>query len=192
MKSIIKSFSWIRGKVRYITALLVVISVPLFSGCSSQTQSYSANLEIWGIFDESIVYSDVINQYKTLNPYVGEIKYRKFSQDTYKQELIDALASGQGPDIFLINNTWLPSFENKLEPAPLPLISDQDMKTNFPDVVSADFMSGGKTFAVPLSIDSMQLYYNKDIFNAAGITAPPKTWQEFSQYVQKLTVVDSV
>jgi len=33
----------------------------------------------------------------------------------------------------------------------------------------------------------MQLYYNRDMFNAAGITAPPKTWMEFQADVQKMT-----
>lgn len=172
--------------------LLVFLVVPIFSGCGTQDQGYSVNLEIWGPIDESIVYNDVINKYKSVNPYVGEIKYRKFSFETYRQELIDALASGQGPDIFLINNTWLPSFENKLEPAPLPIIGEQEMSSNFPDVVSSDFMDEGKTYAVPLSVDSLQLYYNKDIFNNAGITTPPKTWQEFNNDVQALTKIDGV
>ncbi len=193
MKSIKKTIvALVKIKGRHLLALMVLLAMPVFSGCTSQSQSYSVNLEIWGIFDESAIYSDVIVKYKDLNPYIKEIKYRKFSQETYKQELLDALASGQGPDIFLINNSWLPSFKNKLEPASQPLFNDQDMKANFPDVVSFDFMDEGKIYATPLSVDSLQLYYNKDIFNAAGIVAPPKTWQEFSNYVQKLTIVDSV
>ena len=183
----------VRGKGRIMLALLAIVLMPFFSGCGSASQSgYTVNLEIWGVFDDSTVYNDIINQYKLINPYVGEIKYRKFSQDTYAQELLDALASGQGPDIFLIGNSWLPSYENKLAPAPTPLVSPQDMANNFPDVVSYDFVDGGKVYAVPLSVDSMQLYYNKDMFNAAGITAPPKTWVDFNNDVKKLTVVDSV
>jgi ABC-type glycerol-3-phosphate transport system substrate-binding protein len=40
-------------------------------------------------------------------------------------------------------------------------------------------------------MDSMVLYYNKDMFNAAGIVAPPTTWQEFQDDVKKLTLVDA-
>ncbi|HEX8974516.1 MAG TPA: extracellular solute-binding protein [Patescibacteria group bacterium] len=178
-------------KTKLIVILLVLFSIPFLSGCgSSAQQSYSVNLEIWGIFDDSMTYSEVINQYKKINPYVGEIKYRKMNQDTYKQDLLDALASGQGPDIFLINNTWLPSFENKLAPAPTPLVNDQIMKDNFPDVVAQDFSDNGLTYALPLSVDSLALYYNKDMFNAAGITTPPRTWQQFNDDVRKLTVID--
>jgi len=187
---LIKKF--ITNKSRIILAIFAVATVPLFSGCGSSSSSgYLVNLEMWGPFDDSLVYTEIINQYKKINPYVGEIKYKKFSQDTYKQELIDALASGQGPDIFLINNSWFPYFENKIYPAPTPLVSEQDVKNNFPDVVSSDFIDGGKVYAVPLSIDSLELYYNKDMFNAVGISYPPRTWQEFQDNVKKLTFIDS-
>lgn len=188
-----KIFLLLKNKSRIGMLVLAIAAVPFFSGCgSSQQAGYTVNLEIWGVFDDSMVYSEIINQYKKINPYIGEIKYRKFSQDTYAQELLDALASGQGPDIFLINNAWLPSYINKLEPAPTPLMSEQDIKNNFPDVVSSDFVDSGKVYAAPLSVDSMALYYNKDMFNAAGITAAPRTWLEFNSAVRKMTVIDSV
>ncbi|HBI34092.1 MAG TPA: hypothetical protein DEA43_02865 [Candidatus Moranbacteria bacterium] len=182
----IKTF--IKNKSRLLLLMAVVAIVPLFSGCgTSSTSDYVVNLEIWGTFDDSTIYGEIIDQYKKINPYVGEIKYRKFAQETYQQELLDALASGQGPDIFLISNGWLPAFENKLQSAPEPLMNEQDMKNNFPDVVAGDFMSDNKVYATPLSVNSMQLYYNRDMFNAAGITNPPKTWIEFQADVQKLT-----
>lgn len=181
-----------KNKTRFLSAVLALIMIPLFSGCGSEATPYTVNLEIWGVFDDSTVFNEIISQYKTINPYVGEIKYRKFSQDTYARELLDALASGQGPDIFLINNAWLPSYINKLEPAPTPLISEQDVKNNFPDTVGSDFVDGGKVYATPLSVDSMALYYNKDMFNAAGITSAPRTWQEFNEDVKKLTIIDGV
>lgn len=181
-----------KSKIRIIAVLLAILVVPVFSGCGSSNQaSYMVNLEIWGVFDDSTVFNEIINQYKQVNPYVGEIKYKKFSQDTYVQELLDALASGHGPDIFLINNSWLPSYVNKLEPAPTPLVSEADVKNNFPDVVAGDFVDSGKVYAVPLTVDSLALYYNKDIFNSAGIAFPPKNWIEFNEIVKKTTVIDS-
>lgn len=191
-----KISSFVKNKFRIILAIFAVVAMPFLCGCplstSTQNSSYKVNLEIWGTLDDATAYNEIFNQYRKINPYVTEIKYRKFSQATYKQELLDALASGQGPDIFMINNGWLPSFENKIESAPAAFISQVDMKNFFPDVVSGDFMSEGKVFAVPLSVDSMVLYYNKDLFNAAGITSAPTTWQEFDSDVEKLTKIDSV
>ncbi|MGW4205960.1 ABC transporter substrate-binding protein [Streptomyces sp. NPDC004726] len=45
----------------------------------------------------------------------------------------------------------------------------------------------GNQCSLPLLNDAYGLYYNKDAFKAAGITAPPKTWSEFEQVAQKLT-----
>ncbi len=186
----------IKNKFRIILAILAVVAVPIFSGCggSSADSNYKVTLEIWGPFDDSNIYGEIIKEYKKINTHVGEIKYRKFSQDTYKQELIEALASGQGPDIFLVKNNWFPSFENKVYPAPEVFVSQQDIKNNFPDVVSFDFVNDSNgiasVYAVPLSIDSMQLYYNKDMFNAVGIISPPKTWEEFQEDVKILTNIN--
>ena len=182
---------YINNKLRILALISVIIAVPFFSGCGGSSSGYLVNLEIWGVYDDSLSYTEIINQYKKINPYIGEIKYRKFSQDTYEQELVDALASGQGPDIFMINNSWLPSFKNKTYPAPTPFVSEQEMKSSFPDVVASDFMSDGKVYAVPLSMDSMVLYYNKDLFNASGIVASPTTWQAFQDDIKKLTLIDA-
>jgi ABC-type glycerol-3-phosphate transport system substrate-binding protein len=183
---------FIKSKSRIFIVLFAVAIIPFFSGCGTATTGgYSVKLEIWGTMDDSSDYAAILEEYKKINPYVTEIKYRKFAQETYRQELLDALASGNGPDIFMIGNGWLPSFGNKLEPAPAPLMSEQDVKNNFPDVVAGDFMDGGYVYAAPLTIDSMQLYYNRDMFNAAGITSPPKTWLEFQTDVQKLTKLDA-
>ncbi|MFE7129566.1 ABC transporter substrate-binding protein [Streptomyces sp. NPDC057638] len=45
----------------------------------------------------------------------------------------------------------------------------------------------GNQCSLPLLGDAYGLYYNKDAFAAAGITAPPKTWSELKQVALKLT-----
>lgn len=45
--------------------------------------------------------------------------------------------------------------------------------------------------ALPVSMDTLGLYYNKDLLNAAGIPNPPETWQDFQDQVKKLVKFDS-
>lgn len=181
-----------KAKIKKLFLLFAIIApLVLFSGCGSKDAGYKVNLEIWGLFDSSIVYDEIIVQYKKVNPYIGDIKFRKFTPETYKKDLLEALASGQGPDIFLIQNNWLPSFGTKLEPSPEIILSANDVEKSFVDVVSRDFIADGKVYAVPLSVDSLALYYNRDMFNAAAITSPPKNWDEFNEAVRKLTKFDS-
>ncbi|MFA6047497.1 MAG: extracellular solute-binding protein [Parcubacteria group bacterium] len=174
----------------------IVISILFFTmlltlsgcGCKSNNAGQAAiELEIWGPIDDSFTYKDVFEAYQKLYPNVKDIRYRRFSPDTYEKELVDALASGQGPDIFLIHNTWLPSFKDKIIPAPAEIINEQRFRSNFVDVVVADFLDQGKVWASPLSVDSLGLYYNKDLFNEAGISTPPKNWDEFGKDARLLT-----
>ncbi|HAV11627.1 MAG TPA: hypothetical protein DCX32_03745 [Candidatus Moranbacteria bacterium] len=180
-----------KNKIKILLSVALLLPVFFFSGCTSKNTGYLVNLEIWGLFDDSKAYEEIITEYKKINPYVGEIKYRKFTPETYKRDLIDAMASGQGPDIFLIQNTWTPSFGTKIEPAPENILRDSDIRSGFVDVVFNDFVNQEKVYGVPLSVDSLALYYNRDMFNAAGITSPPKTWEEFNEAVRKLTKLDS-
>lgn len=179
------------NKIRILILIFAFVAVPFFSGCGNKTTgSYNVSLELWTVYDSTEYFSDIIAEYKKINPHITNINIRKFSQDTYKQELIDALATGIGPDMYVINNSWLPSFKNKLSPAPATFVSEQIMKSDFPDVVAQDFVSEGKVYAVPLSVDTMALYYNKDMFNNKIITSPPKTWDEFQEDVKIFTEID--
>jgi sn-glycerol 3-phosphate transport system substrate-binding protein len=53
--------------------------------------------------------------------------------------------------------------------------------------------SGGKTWGVPFQRSTVVLYYNKELFKAAGLdpNKPPATWAEMLDYAKKLTVKDS-
>lgn len=176
---------------QFISFLLVIAFSVSLSGCLREPETpYTVSLEMWGVFDDTDAYRDIIGPYLRMNPHVKTIEYRKMAVDTYERDLIDALAAGNGPDIFMIRNVWLPSFANKLAPADPGFISERDYRDAFVDVTADDFFSDGKAYAVPLSVDSLALYYNKDILNAAGITAPPKTWQDILREVRPLTRVD--
>lgn len=49
-----------------------------------------------------------------------------------------------------------------------------------------------KIYSLPLSVDTLAMYYNKDLFNNAGITTPPEFWDnDFQQFVKKLTKQDN-
>lgn len=77
-------------------------------------------------------------------------------------------------------------------------ITLKELKDNFIDtiyysVVLSDYNEEtkkyeDKIFALPLSVDTLAMYYNKDLLNNAGITAPPLYWnKEFQEQVKKLT-----
>lgn len=47
-----------------------------------------------------------------------------------------------------------------------------------------------QVYGVPLAVDTMMMFYNKDLLQTAGIPQPPTTWVEFQDHVERVTVVD--
>ena len=180
-------------KLRLFGILAAFSAIFFIAGCglrATPPKRYPIKLEVWGLFDDSDAFSAAIGAYQKANPNVTGINYKKLTPDTYQKDLLDALASGQGPDIILIQNTWLPSFEDKIVPVTPDILTEQNYRAEFPDVVANDFIDQGKIYATPLSVDSLALYYNKDLFNQAGITAPPASWNDFTTEAKQLTKID--
>jgi ABC-type glycerol-3-phosphate transport system substrate-binding protein len=79
-------------------------------------------------------------------------------------------------------------------------VSIRELQSQFVDQVSADAVipdfnsetgvSTDKIYGLPLSVDTMVLYYNREILNAAGIAQPAKTWTELQEQVKKITKQD--
>lgn len=178
--------------MKKIIAIIALFSVVVFSGlgCKGSGSKYTVNLDVWGSFDNTNAFEESFNAYKKINSNVGTIRYQKFTLESYKKDLLNALAAGNGPDVFMIQNSWLPDFQDKVVPIPEYMMTEQEFRNNFVDVVADDMIIDGQMYGVPLSVDSLALYYNKDIFNAAGITRPPQTWEEFNKAVKTLTKID--
>lgn len=82
-----------------------------------------------------------------------------------------------------------------------PTISERSIENDFVDVVAEDVIRAYATsnrnetedriFGLPLAVDSLALFYNKDLLNAAGIPEAPATWTEFQDQVTALTSIGS-
>ena len=156
-----------------------------------------ATLELWGVYDSRQSLSKVFAEFQKVEQGV-KINYRQLSYEDYERTLVDALAAGTGPDIFMVHHTWLAKHRDKLVPMPELSGSDEviyikpvDFKSQFVDVVYKDLVYQDKIYGIPLYVDTLALFYNKDMFNTAGITRPPKNWEEFNEDVELLTKFDS-
>ncbi len=94
----------------------------------------------------------------------------------------------------MIHNTWLPKYKTLLSELPVNLSKDllsfESFRSSFVDVVEKDFSSEGKIYALPLYVDTLAMYYNKDFLNSAGIAEPPKTWDDLILEVDNLVKKD--
>ncbi len=174
-------------KLFKISSVLVVLSLLLTAAaCDPPTPTRQVTLKIWKPFVETETFQPLMSAYQEKHPNV-QFEYVKKNIDTYEEDLLNALASGDGPDIFSVNNTWVPKYLDKIQPAPEKLYTIKEYKDTFVDVMNHDLIIDNKIYGTALWVDSLGLYYNKDLMGTAGIATPPKTWAELSQDVRKIT-----
>src|SRR3989338_5477688 len=72
----------------------------------------------------------------------------------------------------------------------LPLPTPTQLDQEYVQAVKNDVVRGGAVFGLPLSMDTLAIYYNKDLLDRAGVPEPPKNWDEFQEAVKKITKYD--
>lgn len=181
----------IKNKKLIIIGVLVIFAVVIVFGLRNpKPKQQKIDLTMWGIFDNSDVWRKLIGEFRGKYPNIN-IHYIKKNFDTYEGDLINSMAAEDGPDIFIIPNNWVVKHSDKLKPAPDGSIGLKQYQDTFVDAVFQDFVSPNKKiFGIPLYMNSLVLYWNKDLFAQAKIPNPPKTWKEFVNDVQFLTEKD--
>jgi multiple sugar transport system substrate-binding protein len=108
----------------------------------------------------------------------------------YWTKLQTALPTGTGPDIFLLNHpnavSYIPTgLVKNLEPW-----AEDIHFENFDKNFCAPYTYQGKRYAVPFMWDTTILFYNKSLFDKAGLAYPNEewTWKEFFDAARKLTI----
>jgi multiple sugar transport system substrate-binding protein len=180
--------------------------------CSNNQAAKKKNitLTVWNLFDNDTVYSDIISNYERENPNV-KINYIKKDLNEYELKTSEALAAGNGPDIWMIKSDWMPRHYDKLVAMPNGTLaaktgkSDIDIyKDTFAPIAANDNIIDNKIYGIPFSIDTMVLYMNKDLFNkkiqelfnskqsdnAKMLNNSPATWDDVINYEKLLTIKD--
>jgi ABC-type glycerol-3-phosphate transport system substrate-binding protein len=180
-----------------VLLMIAVGSLPvLFTNTLRNTSESVTNnntLVMWGLFDEREVYQGMIEQYESQTGV--KVKYYKISNTLaeYEKLLLNEIAEGKGPDIFVMKNTWLPKHIGKTSPMPENLLSAESYERTFVPAVSDDLVREDRIYGIPLYVDSLALYYNDEIFkaNVPSKTKPSATWDELKNDVIKITHADN-
>lgn len=178
------------GSVLFVVLLVVGIFTGVLPGARQLGEKApDVTLKIWGVDDQNWI-QDNLSSYEGLRTN-AHVDYEKINPETYEQDLINALAAGNGPDIIMFNNSWLPKHYNKLVPVNDTQLNIKSLKEIFPTVIEQDFAPNGKIYALPLYIDTLALFYNQDTFDKNGIAIAPKDWLDFQNLIPKLRQKDS-
>jgi len=166
-----------------VGGLVLIFAIIIITGWGLRPKEQKVTLTVWGIDERESV--EATNEgFMDETPGLT-IKYTEIPEANYEETLVDALAAGQGPDVFMFRSDWIKKHSNKVVPADEEVFPVSRFTSLFPDVAEQDFVLNGEIYASPLFIDTLALYYNTDIFNRRTIAIPPKTWDEFRTTVAK-------
>lgn len=140
----------------------------------------------WGLWEPEEAMRGVLLEWEASHPNI-KINYSRQSPEQYRERLQSALARNEGPDIFRYHLSWVPMLKNELEPIPSSVMSVSQFESTYYPVINQNLKVGGSIVGIPLMVDDLVLYYNEDIFQAAGKN-PPASWDELRQTAADLTV----
>ncbi len=175
----------ILGVIVFVILLLFLGIIPGLQKNDPKKQIVTLNF--WGVFDRK----DVMEKATSIIPGFN-IKYKEIDAKNYEADLINALASGEGPDVFMVHNSWIPKHKDKLVPITAKDLGVGSLRDLYPTVVAQDFAPDNYIYALPLWMDNLALYYNRDIFDQKRVLFPPKDWKEFQEAVAQIKETDSV
>ena len=189
-----KAQAIIFGVIGVVVLIAVLIITGVLPGLKERTPA-SFTLVIWGSRDKPELWRTVADAYRTQEVESATIEYVKKDPGTYEAELLNALAAGRGPDIFLLSDPELERHRDKIAPLDEGLFGyrKRDLKNIFADgAIDVISDASGSLFGTPLSFDTLALFFNRDHLNAANIPAPPGTWEELVERASVLTKLSSV
>ncbi|MBZ9686902.1 ABC transporter substrate-binding protein [Clostridium estertheticum] len=184
-----------------LSMLLTCVMLVAITGCSSNSKPSSttketttkevANITFWHLWKggEADEMQKVVDEFNKTHP---QIHVNPLSGTTSTKQLT-ALTGGNPPDIGYVIDYTLSKWASVGAVAPLDdMISKYKIDSkNYPDPVWKLGNYGGKQYAIPYTMDSYMLYYNKDMLAAAGIKDPPKTISELKKDALLLTKKDA-
>ncbi len=172
-----------------------VAAVLIFSGAiplgesKKGVEGATGTVVMWGTVRRESV-ANVLAGFNQINE-TFSVSYVQKNPATFNSELIEALASGKGPDMIMISSDLMPRYSDKIYPIPFQSYPERSFRDLF--ISEADLYIGSKgIYGFPLFVDPMVMYYNRNMFEFEGIAKPPTTWDELITIVPKLTKKEGI
>lgn len=150
----------------------------------------SPNIQIWGFEEDEPLLKLAIAEYKKVKP-EATVTFVKQSKLNYRSRVQTLIASGKGPDIFVLHNSWTQMFlqTNSISAMPGLVMSVGDYNKSFYPIAKQNFVSDKDIYGISRGVDGLVLYYNEDTLKAAGVIVP-QNWAQFVSAAVRTTVVD--
>ncbi|NLS03913.1 sugar ABC transporter substrate-binding protein [Rhizobium sp. P32RR-XVIII] len=171
-----------------VLGALALAGVSLF-GLSAKADDVT--ITVWSLDRDIQPAPNLVKDFNKLNNGI-KVEYRQIQFDDVVSEAMRAYSTGQAPDIIAVDNPEHALFSSRGAFLDLTdMISKSTIvkpENYFPGPLKS-VMWDGKYYGIPKATNTIALYYNKDMFKAAGLdpNKPPQTWAELVEDAKKLT-----
>jgi multiple sugar transport system substrate-binding protein len=169
---------------RALIAVLLAAALAACGGAANEAARSSGSVQflVFGEPEELKAYRDVIAAFEKRERGVDVRLVEASDRTDLIARLSTSFAGGNPPDLFLLNYRFYGQFAARgvLEPVERRVdasgaFSQEDF---YPQALDA-FRWNGELTCLPQNISSLVVYYNRDLFRAAGLHEPPDDWHWF-------------
>lgn len=116
------------------------------------------------------------------------VEFQSIPHDNIRQQFVqDALAGGGSFDVYIADQVWLPEFYQKGFIKDLSGAISDDDRSDFSRTAIQTVSYGGAIVALPIMVHNCAMYYRTDLFEKAGLSGPPQSWDEYRAFARKTT-----
>ncbi len=188
MKSSFQTILVVVFGVVFAGAVLIFSGLVNIGGSKSTANTPSGNVVVWGVAPQDIMEQYFSNFNITNQGY--SISYFHHDAQNLASDLTVALANNVQPDLILFSSDTFTEFADKLSPIPYTTYTERQYRDTNVDGAQI-FLTKDGVIGVPIVVDPMVLYYNKDLLAQGSFVVPPKTWAIMQQTVPVFTQKDS-
>jgi multiple sugar transport system substrate-binding protein len=178
-----------------VALLGIVALVPVAAACGKTTAGDNPNAKVtlsYAVWDKNQVpiMQQLASTFTQSHPNIT-INVQLTPWDDYWTKLKAAVTGGAAPDVFWMNgpNFQLYATNGVLRPLDTEIAADKVDLGSYPKALVDLYTVGGKHYGLPKDFDTVGLWYNKALFDAAGVKYPDGTWtwSDFGAAAAKLT-----
>lgn len=131
-------------------------------------------IALWALGVEGDVVAGLVPAFERAHPEL-HVRVQQIPWSAAHEKLLTAFVGGSLPDVFQIGVTWIPEFSALGALEPLGMRAAALRADHFDGVWDANTIDG-TLVALPWYVDTRLLFMRRDLFEAAGVVAPPRTW----------------
>ncbi len=176
--------------------IFTTILLILWAGCSknsSKKKQIIITYKRWANPSEVESTKELLKLFEKRYPNI-KVEFTSEPWGAYWDKIQTQFAAGEAPDVFLIGATYIADFYSKGLLLNLqPYIERDKKELDLNDFFKPPFelyTFNGNLYALPRDINSIVLFYNKDLFDRFGLPYPDETWtwKDIISAGKKLTV----